>query len=200
MQAPANDSQPFVAPRQQRIAAALAQLVESLGMDAWTDAHTIERASALWHQTLLPETQTPPLQALGRGTPSSASGPIVVEGLGFHLVCPHHLTVAPGQADIAYWPEGRVVGFGRLTQLIQACCARPVLQEDAGFMAAQSLWRGLGARAVAVRLRAVHPCHTAVHPASHPAQAQTWAMAGDAASSQILMQQISALATRHVAP
>lgn len=190
MQKPLPESQLCLPPRQQRIAAALTQLVESLGMDAWTDARTIERASALWDQTLVPQTAADPLHVLGKGTPSSASGPIVVKDLGFFLVCPHHLTVATGHADIAYWPDGRVVGFGRLTQLLQACCARPVLQEDAGFVAAQSLWHGLGARAVAVRLTAVHPCHATAHPQSHAAEAQTWALAGDAALSQVLMQQI----------
>src|SRR6185369_10694658 len=43
---------------------------------------------------------------------------VVVTGLRFHSMCPHHLLPVEGRAHIAYVPGEWVVGFGRLAALL----------------------------------------------------------------------------------
>lgn len=138
------------------------------------------RAAALWAEHLLSGEGEDLGRIVGAGMRSPNDTPVAVTHIGMHLVCPHHLTVAFGEAHVAYAPAGRLVGFGTLTRLVRACTARFVLQEDAGQLVADALVTHLRARAAAVMLSATHPCHNVSMPRAHKARATTWAHAGKA--------------------
>ena len=52
---------------------------------------------------------------------------VVVAGLRFHAMCPHHLFPYRGLAHVAYLPEGKLVGFGRLGKLVDCFTNRLTL-------------------------------------------------------------------------
>ena len=170
------------------VAEASCQLARALGMAAPAARAAGRRAARLWRRHLLAGAHQDPLAVIGPGHPSALTTPVHVGNIGIHMVCPHHLTVALGHAELAYLPAGRIVGLGRLASLVQACCARLVLQEEASQHIAQALWQALGARATWVQLTAAHPCVGVPAPGSHGAAATCQATAGEPAAQADLQR------------
>ena len=56
---------------------------------------------------------------------------VIVTGLRFHSMCPHHLVPFRGVAHLAYIPAGKLAGFGRLAALVECFTKRLTLQERA---------------------------------------------------------------------
>lgn len=162
---------------------AFAALARALGDVSSTalDEGVAARCSALWREHLLWGDATPLAARLGPGLTHGGGEPVVLRGVGVHLVCPHHLTVALGKASLAYLPAGRLAGLGALAEVLEASCARLVLQEDAAADAARAVVMGLGARACVVRIEARHPCHALTRPRSHAARVSCDGSAGEAA-------------------
>lgn len=86
------------------------------------------------------------------------SGPVVVRGLPFHSLCAHHLLPFFGTADVAYLPDGRVVGLGGVPRLVEHHSRRPQLQERLAEQIADGLVEAIGPRALVVRLVARQMC------------------------------------------
>ncbi len=164
---------------QQAAEVALYDLLISLGCKLEGELRdTPKRAAALWAHHLLDGEHQDLGAILGHGSPTKSRAPVTLFNVGVHLVCPHHLTVAFGLAHIGYLPNGRAAGFGALAQLIHACTARLVLQEDACDTIANAITEHLDARAAAVVIDAMHPCHNVPHARSHRARAVTWGESG----------------------
>ena len=93
--------------------------------------------------------------------PSSRGGNrelVVVTGLEFTSICPHHLLPYSGVAHLAYLPGKKVVGFGRLSALLEMFAHRMVLQEDLANNVARELSSHLGSRGAACILEAKQAC------------------------------------------
>ncbi len=163
------------------------KLVGALGFDSNAEARrTATRCATLWSEHLLAGEGADLQRIIGRGQATACQTPVCITGIGIHLVCPHHLTVAFGEAHIGYVPGKRLLGFGALSRLAQACTARLVLQERATQDIADALITYLGAASVLVQLDAVHPCHNLPYPRSHRARAVTEAHAGAKAGARVL--------------
>ena len=85
---------------------------------------------------------------------------VLLRDLRFRSVCEHHLLPFTGVAHLAYLPGSRIVGLGRLSQLVEILAARPQLQERLGEEIASALEKGLAPRGVLVVLDARHSCVT----------------------------------------
>src|SRR5512141_241924 len=110
---------------ERRLRAAFAELTAALGVPPDPElARTPARAAELWARHLVAGAGVDLASTLGEATPSKSTAPVSLFGLGVHLVCPHHLTVAFGQAHVAYVPGGRIVGFGALARLVAAATSR----------------------------------------------------------------------------
>ena len=83
---------------------------------------------------------------------------VVVTGLRFHSMCPHHLLPVEGRAHLAYVPGEFVVGFGRLAALLDTWAHRLILQETLARNVARSLARGLESPGAACILEAHQGC------------------------------------------
>jgi len=166
--------------RRRRVAQAFADLMTALGKTpTGALASTPLRAAILWTEHLVPSAK-PNLSRLFRSSPRARHhGPVILRELGVHLVCPHHLTIAFGQACIAYCPGKSLAGFGAIARLVEQATGGFVLQEEAARLVAEALVAHLGATAAVVLIEAKHPCHNVTHPRSHKAVAETWAQAGD---------------------
>lgn len=90
---------------------------------------------------------------------TSADDLVVVRGVEFASMCEHHLLPFTGTAHVAYLPDGgRVVGLSKIARTVDVFARRPQLQERLTAQIADAITLHLGARAVAVAVRAEHAC------------------------------------------
>jgi len=120
---------------------------------------TPRRAAAAWADEFVDGYRRTPSEALGELSPSPAGvDTVVVTGIDFTSVCPHHLLPYRGVAHLAYRPAGRVPGFGRLSTLLDTLAHRLVLQESLAADVAEARCEVLGAPGAAVVLDAEQAC------------------------------------------
>ncbi len=124
-------------------------------------AHTPQRVAGAWADEFLDGYARTPEEALGEtfpAPPDSSGELVVVTDLRFHSMCPHHLLPYQGRAHVAYVPGKQVVGFGRLSALVDCFAHRLILQEELAREVAGSLARVLGSPATACILEAEQAC------------------------------------------
>ncbi len=153
---------------------------------------TPSRVSSLWADKLLCGENLDVANILKRPMKTQNPEPIIVTNLGIHMVCPHHLTVAFGEAHLAYLPNDHIVGFGTLSKVVEAACAKIILQEDATKEITNALLEHLSVKAAVCVIQAVHPCHRILHPKSQKSEAITWASSGQQKASKELRSLLKA--------
>ena len=122
---------------------------------------TPARVAEAWAQTFLDGYGRDPESVLAERIPvpeGSEGELVVVTGLRFHSMCPHHLLPVEGRAHLAYVPGEFVVGFGRLAALLDTWAHRLILQEHLARNVARSLARGLESPGAACILEAHQAC------------------------------------------
>jgi GTP cyclohydrolase I len=85
---------------------------------------------------------------------------VVLRRIPFHSMCEHHLMPFEGHADIAYLPNGKVVGISKLARVVDSYSHRPQVQERLTNQIADLLISVVNARGVAVVMKATHTCMT----------------------------------------
>jgi len=142
--------------------AAIAELLRAAGRDPVNDPdlkHTPARVAALWKNEFLAGYAMDPTTILGDPVVGEADPDVVVVGgLRFHSLCPHHLVPFRGVAHVAYIPNGKLAGFGRLADLVECFTKRLTLQERATHQIAQALMDGLSAKGAGCVLEAEQLC------------------------------------------
>ena len=98
-----------------------------------------------------------PLGSSDDGLPQTGDA-VMVRGIEFRSICEHHLLPFVGVVHVAYQPGERVVGLGKLSDVVETLSARPQLQERLTEEIADALQEGLEARGVLVVMDAVHRC------------------------------------------
>jgi GTP cyclohydrolase I len=83
---------------------------------------------------------------------------VLLRDIDFRSICEHHLLPFTGVAHVAYVPDRRIVGLGRLPRVVETLSSRPQLQERLGEQIADALQEGLAPRGVLVMLDARHGC------------------------------------------
>ena len=122
-------------------------------------AATPARVARVWSAEFLDGYGADPAEILGELVLGEADPDVVVvAGLRFHAMCPHHLFPYRGLAHVAYLPAGKLVGFGRLGKLVECFAHRLTLQERITHQIAEALMQHLGARGAGVVLEAEQLC------------------------------------------
>lgn len=85
---------------------------------------------------------------------------VLVKDIEFASCCEHHLLPFTGKADVAYLPNGKVVGLSKLARLVDAVARRPQVQEQMTEQIADLLMNELQPRGVGVKVAASHSCMT----------------------------------------
>jgi GTP cyclohydrolase I len=142
---------------------AVADLLKAAGLDLADVnlAETPQRVAEAWTTELLDGYAREPLDALGDlyPAPGGSSGELVViTDLRFSSMCPHHLMPYAGTAHLAYVPGKHVVGFGRLSALLDVYAHRLILQEELARLVARAMAEGLGSPATACIIEAEQAC------------------------------------------
>ena len=89
---------------------------------------------------------------------------VLLRDIEFRSMCEHHLLPFIGRAHIAYAPDGRIVGLGKLPRVVETLASRPQLQERLTDEIADTLVAGLSPKGVVVVVDAAHGCVSARGP------------------------------------
>ena len=96
--------------------------------------------------------------ALDDPIPAEHTDAVILKDIDFVSICEHHLLPFTGIAHIAYLPNDRVVGLGRLPKLVELLAARPQLQENLTAQIADAIEAKLETKGVVVVVQARHHC------------------------------------------
>lgn len=166
--------------RRAAIERAVAELLTACGLqlDHKDLVSTPSRVARVWTEEFLAGFAMDPAQILGDPViGEGASELVLVRGLPFHGLCPHHLLPYTGTAAVAYLPAGRLAGFSRLGDLVTCFTRRLTLQERACNDIADALIEHLGARGAGCVMRARHTC-LSVPGNKHGAEVVTTSLRG----------------------
>ena len=147
--------------RQAALESAIRDLLRASGLelDHPDLVGTPRRVAKLWQDLILSGYDADPAKLLG--DPVLGEGDteiVVVRDIPCHGMCPHHLMPWVGQATVAYLPQDKLVGFGRLAELIHCFTRRLTLQERVCNDIADALMEHLGARGAACVITGQHNC------------------------------------------
>jgi len=79
---------------------------------------------------------------------------VLVRDIPCYSMCEHHMLPFFGSVNIAYLPQGRVVGLSKLARLTDCFAKRLQIQEKLTLQIAQAVEECCGARGVAVTVEA----------------------------------------------
>ncbi len=150
-------------PNRARMEKAVADFIAAAGLDL-RDANlkqTPKRVADAWLEEFIDGYQRDPKKELAERFPAGKAGGrqlVVITRLRFHSMCPHHLLPYSGVAHIAYLPGRQVVGFGRLSAILETYAHRLTLQEEIARNVARSLAKELKSPATACVLEAEQTC------------------------------------------
>ncbi|MDI6572852.1 GTP cyclohydrolase I [Leuconostoc lactis] len=83
---------------------------------------------------------------------------VVVEGIPFYSMCEHHLLPFFGTVDVAYVPDGEIIGLSKVPRLVDWASRRPSVQENLTHLIADEMQRIVHPKGLAVNVTARHMC------------------------------------------
>lgn len=85
-------------------------------------------------------------------------GAVLIKDIEVESRCEHHLAPFIGRAHVAYIPKGRMIGLSKIARLVDMYAHRMQTQERLTANIAQSLYKTLKPKGVAVLIEAEHFC------------------------------------------
>ena len=139
---------------------AIGDLLSACGIapDTAHMGRTAQRVRELWQRRLLGGYDLDPAEALGEGFADHRTDMVVIRGIAVHGVCPHHLVPFRGVAHVAYLPDGKLHGFGRIARLVDSIGHRFTYQEWMTRDIAEALMQHGKARGAACMIEAEQLC------------------------------------------
>lgn len=120
---------------------------------------TPQRVAKLWIELVVDGYQRDPATILGNPVLGEAQTELVViRDIPCHGMCPHHLMPWTGKATVAYLPSDKLVGFGRLADLVHCFSRRLTLQERVCNDVVDALQEHIDARGSACIITGTHTC------------------------------------------
>ena len=143
----------------ERIKAAVVELLHAIGEDPNRDElKATPQKVADAYAGFFAGVGADPLAVLADTFPAEQNDVVILKDIELVSICEHHLLPFTGVAHIAYLPNDRVIGLGRLPKLVEVLASRPQLQENLTFQIADALEKGLGTQGVVVVVEARHHC------------------------------------------
>jgi GTP cyclohydrolase IA len=148
-----------------RIEAAVAEILAAIGEDTSREglARTPQRVAESYRD-FFAGMGVDPLDHLAEPIelrPGQRGELVLLRDIEFRSICEHHLLPFTGVAHVAYVPQVRVVGLGKLARVVDTLASRPQLQERLTEEVADALQLGLDPLGVLVVIDAVHGCVSA---------------------------------------
>jgi GTP cyclohydrolase I len=170
---------------------AISDFLRAAGLDEARDPNlvqTSQRVADAWADEFLEGYGRTPAQALSDRFPVSQISDrelVVVTDLHFRSMCPHHLLPYAGKVHLAYVPGKEVVGFGRLSALVDTFAHRLILQEELARQVACSLMDVLGSQGAACLIEAEQTCFRLRGEEQHQARTHSEAYEGVLKSAEL---------------
>lgn len=86
---------------------------------------------------------------------------VLLTDIAFESHCEHHIAPFFGVAHVAYVPDGRIAGLSKIARVVDIYARRLQTQETLTGEIASAIEQGLGAKGVAIIMRARHHCMAA---------------------------------------
>ena len=102
-----------------------------------------------------------PEEILARVFTEKCDQMVVLKDIEFYSMCEHHMLPFIGRADVAYMPNGKVVGISKLARLVECFSRRLQVQERMTNQIASALQKYLDPVGVGVVVKAQHLCMVA---------------------------------------
>ena len=83
---------------------------------------------------------------------------VIQKNITFHSLCEHHFVNFNGMAQVAYIPNGKVIGLSKLNRVVNFFARRPQVQERLNEQIFRALEFVLGTSDIAVLMEAQHLC------------------------------------------
>lgn len=146
---------------EKRIVKAFEEILEAMGEDTQREGllDTPVRI-AKSYQELFSGIGQDPRKLLQRTFEVQDNDYIIEKNIDFYSMCEHHFLPFFGKVDIAYIPNGKILGFGDLLKLVDLLSRRPQIQERLTEEIAYYLQEALGCEGVFVKIEAKHLCMT----------------------------------------
>jgi GTP cyclohydrolase I len=165
-----------------RIEAAVAELLAAIGEDpARAGLLSTPQRVAQAYTEFFSGLGVDPLEHLAETVdlaPGELGEAVIVRDIEFRSICEHHLLPFLGRAHIAYLPNAKVTGLGRLARVVDTLASRPQLQERLTEEIADAIQTGLEPLGVLVVLDAEHQCVTSRGPRQSTSSTLTLASRG----------------------
>lgn len=142
---------------EQKMTEGIKLLIEGLGEDLSRPGlkDTPERVARAWKEWCRGyATFNLPLTTF----PSDYTGLIVRKGIPFQSFCEHHLAMYEGTIDLAYIPDGKVLGLSKIIRFVQHYCARLSIQEDLTDDILRRFSEAVQPKGAAIKMSACHSC------------------------------------------
>jgi len=154
-------SEPGPGVDQERVAAAVLELLDAIGEDVGRDGllATPDRVARMWAEVAAGLHEDPRVH-LEVTFEADHDEMVMVRDIPLYSMCEHHLVPFMGTAHVAYIPndDGRVIGLSKIARLVDGYARRPQVQERLTSQVADALDESLEPKGVMVVVEAEHLC------------------------------------------
>ncbi|MDR9363122.1 MAG: GTP cyclohydrolase I FolE [Microbacteriaceae bacterium] len=143
----------------ERIKQAVRELLAAIGEDPNRDelADTPEKVSESY-QEFFKGIGVDPVDYLQESFPADSTELVMLKDIELVSICEHHLLPFTGVAHVAFLPDEKIIGLGRIAKVVEVLASRPQLQENLGNQIADAINQGLSPKGVLVVVEAKHQC------------------------------------------
>ncbi len=99
-----------------------------------------------------------PVDYLQESFPADSTELVMLKDIELVSICEHHLLPFTGVAHVAFLPDEKIIGLGRIAKVVEVLASRPQLQENLGNQIADAINQGLNPKGVLVVVEAKHQC------------------------------------------
>ncbi|MCL0044183.1 GTP cyclohydrolase I FolE [Dehalococcoidia bacterium] len=176
------------------IETAITDIIQSIGEDPQRSGlkGTPQRVAEMYKE-LFSGIGEDPAQDLLSGFEEGHHDLVTLCDIPFYSICEHHLIPFFGAAQIGYLPNGRIVGVGKIVHALDILTRRPQVQERLTTQLADTLFMALGAKGVAVVMKAEHLCMSMRGIQRPGTRVATYAIRGTFRSGSMARREILAI-------
>ena len=143
-----------------RVAYLTRDLLLAVGEDPEREGlqRTPERVSRMYDE-LLAGYRTDPVALVNDAIfESDYKNIVLVRDIEFYSLCEHHMLPFTGKANVAYIPDGKIIGLSKIPRLVEMFARRLQVQERMTQQIAEALEEILHPKGVAVLVEGAHMC------------------------------------------